>query len=195
MNSCVKYTVYKNLHKYVSVIGYETKDDIKPKEDFNKTMQFHSHIIIRATKTEEKLYIFLLDEDGFSGKSAEFNKLINIIPEKQADIIMVTHKHVGTSVKKFLDNYSKKKITVKNLLYDHFKSDLRNNVMVPKHTLCTQEEVDRVMQECHMESLSSFPSIRKDDPQVLWVNGTVGQVIKCERHMNTGVELYYRVII
>jgi DNA-directed RNA polymerase subunit H (RpoH/RPB5) len=57
------------------------------------------------------------------------------------------------------------------------------------------EETKKAMKDNKIETLMQFPKIKHADPQVLWVGGQPGQLIKAVRRDVTGEVLYYRVIV
>ena len=141
------------------------------------------------------MYVFLISDSTLVSKSLEFKKLLNNIPDKKAHLVIVSKEGIKTPVKKFLEKYNKKKLTIKNLLYVNFKVDVRKNVMVPLHILCTLEETKKVMEDNKIDSIMLLPKIKHDDPQVLWTGGKPGEMIKIIRRDLTGEVLYYRVIV
>jgi DNA-directed RNA polymerase subunit H (RpoH/RPB5) len=200
----IEYTIYGNLLKWADIIGYryvgeENEDGIKKeKKDLIKTLQFYSYIKIKTVAKEnekEIMYIFLISDSVLVSKSLEFKKLLNTIPDKEAHVVIVSREGIKTPVKKFMNNYTKKNIKIKNLLYSNFKVDVRDNIMVPAHILCTIDETKKAMEDNKIESLIHFPKIKLTDPQVLWVGGKPGQLIKIIRKDVTGETLYYRVIV
>jgi DNA-directed RNA polymerase subunit H (RpoH/RPB5) len=202
----IEYTIYINLLKWTDIIGFrpvleENSDNNiikKEKTDLIKTLQFYSYVKIKAVHKENNnsiMYIFLVSDSALVSKSLEFKKLLNTIPEKEAQLVIVSKDGIKTPVKKFMSKYTKKKLTVKNLLYANFKVDVRDNIMVPAHSLCTLEETQKVMKDNKIENLAQFPQIKKSDPQVLWVGGKPGQLVKIIRKDVTGEVLYYRIIV
>lgn len=201
----VEYTIYNNLFKYLDIIKFvpeadrgekEGSNGRKDKNDFIKTLQFYSYVKVRAKNKEgEILYVFLLGDNKFVSKSLELKKLLNTIPEKDVHLIIISEYGIKTPVKKFLLKYDKKKLRIKDLKYNHFKVDPRNNVLVPKHYVCTEEETRKAMYDNKINDINMFPKIRKTDAQVIWSGGTVGQLIRIERNTVVGKVLYYRVIV
>ncbi len=204
----IDYIIYGNILDYLSITGYTPLNDDgsdykkKDKDDFVKTLQFYSYIKIRATSQQPETgmgpsiaYIFFIGSDELVSKSSEFRKLLNVIPEKDVTIITVSREGIKTPVKKFLHGYTKKTIYIKDLYYDQFKIDPRKSVMVPKHTICSEDEVKKLMSDGKIESISNCPIIRHTETQVLWIGGKPGQLVKIERPTDMGVDLYYRVIV
>jgi DNA-directed RNA polymerase subunit H (RpoH/RPB5) len=200
----IDYIIYGNILNYLGTTGYRpTSDDggeykKKDKDDFVKTLQFYSYIKIKAVgipPTEGIVYVFFIGADELVSKSSEFRKLLNVIPEKDVALITVSRDGIRTPVKKFLHGYNKKTIYIKDLRYDQFKIDPRRSVMVPKHSICSDDEVAKLVNDGKIEHMTDLPFIRHTETQVLWIGGKPGQVVKIERPTDTGIELYYRVVV
>jgi DNA-directed RNA polymerase subunit H (RpoH/RPB5) len=203
----IEFTIYGNLFKYIDIIGFTPvlEDNIeknvsvkKEKKDLIKTLQFHSYEKIKTVNKKNKnqvMYVFLVIDSALVSKTLEFKKLLNTIPDKKAHLVIVSKDGIKTPIMKFLLKYTKKKLLVKNLLYVNFKVDVRKNVMVPLHELCTLEETKKAIKDNKKTSLQDFPKIKHSDSQVLWVGGLPGQLIKVVRRDVTGEVLYYRVIV
>jgi DNA-directed RNA polymerase subunit H (RpoH/RPB5) len=203
----IEFTIYNNLFKYIDIVGFtpvpgdgDNIDDPikKSKKELIKILQFYSYIKIKAVNKgdeNEFMYIFLVRDNSIVSKSMEFKKLLNTIPMKKAHLVIVSKDGIKTPVKKFMLKYVKKKLVLKNLLYAHFKVDIRENIMVPIHILCKPEDIEKIMIDNKIVAITQFPKIKNNDPQVLWVGGKQGQLIKIVRRDVIGEVLYYRLII
>jgi len=194
MDHTIEYSVYSNLYTYLKVIGFTPVEAIKTRSDFVNTVQFYSHIKIKALKDKLPLYIFLAVDEKYTSRSAECVRLLNMVEEKEARVIIVGRNDIKPSVKKAIHKYTKKKIDVFTYTFTPFKVDPRQCSMVPVHKLCTDEETKQILLDNHI-SLNQLPKIKKADPQVIWVGGSVGQVVKIIRNNVTSMDVYYRVII
>jgi DNA-directed RNA polymerase subunit H (RpoH/RPB5) len=204
----IEYIIYKNLFTYLDIIDFHPVPDsakdkdgndppiVKDKAEFIKTLQFYAYAKIKAKHEDgTSLYAFVIDDNAYVSKSNEFKKLLNIIREKEAMVIIVSREGLKTTVKKFLSRYDKKRLVVRDLTFNHFKVDPRNNTMVPRHALCSEEEEDQAMINNNITDKSQFSWIKHTDPQVLWLGGRPGQVVKIERPDTIGEVLYYRYIV
>jgi DNA-directed RNA polymerase subunit H (RpoH/RPB5) len=68
-----------------------------------------------------------------------------------------------------------------------------SHILQPKHTVMKQEEVDKLLEKFNV-SLVQLPKIKITDP-AMPTGANVGDVIKIERKDESGVHLYYRVVI
>ena len=193
-----EYTIYRNILVYLDVIKFEpTVEARNTTEDaFIKTLQFYAYVSVKAVNAAgESLYVFLLGDVGFSSKSMEFKKLLNTVQETEAHLLIVSEEGLKTPVKKFLMKYKRKTLHIKDHLYVNFKVDPRRNVMVPRHTICSDDEARKILTENKVESPANLPRIRHTDPQVLWAGGHPGQIVRIERKSDIGEEMYYRLIV
>jgi DNA-directed RNA polymerase subunit H (RpoH/RPB5) len=198
---CREYAIHANVLKYLDIIGYKVEgksgDSKLSVEEVVKTLQFYTYLYMKASnKDGGTMYIFILGEDSIlSGRSGEFKKLLSRISEKKAKVLVISSEGLGATVLKFLDKYNKKKLEVIDLTYKHFRIDPRANTMVPKHELCTEEEVVRIMKDNSIDDIWQFPIIRQDDPQVIWLGATRGQLLRIQSISSIGHVLYYRVVL
>ena len=193
-----EYNIYNNIFEYFKIIKF-VPTDAKKKERvaFMKTMQFYNYVKIRATHQDGRiLYAFLLKrESGFTKITSEFKSILNTIKETDINLLTFSEKPVKRSVRLFINKKSPKKIKFQGMLFKHFKVIPMNNKLVPKHTLCSSREMERVMQDnCIIHPLH-FPKIHVTDPQVIWIDGKLGDLVKIQRQTDIGHVLYYRIIV
>lgn len=151
---------------------------------------------MRAISEEKKtLYIFIVNDPSYTTKVSDFKKLLSGITDPEIDVLLVSKTYIKPAIQRYVNESAKKKITFKCLLFDNFVVDVRESVLVPKHYLCTSEEQKNIMQENNIPNASLFPRIKHTDPQVIWCNGKVGQMIKIIRNDHVGQTLYYRIIV
>lgn len=195
-NRSTELVIYKNLLKYIDIIGYEPVEEKEfDKKDLIKTLQFYSYLHIKAVdKKENPLHVFLISDPAIVSKSKEFKKILRLVPEKKAEVVIVSGTGLKSTVRKMIKGYDDKDLVIRDLLFDHFKFDLRNNVMVPKHEICTPEETARVLEDNKID-FSDLPKIKHTDPQILWIGGLPGQLVKVYRRDVTGTVLYYRFVV
>jgi DNA-directed RNA polymerase subunit H (RpoH/RPB5) len=192
----VEYNIYLNVFKYLEVIGMTSDEKERTAEEIQKALQYYMYLSIKATNADnDVLYVFIVRDNKYVSKSAEFRKILNLVKEQVAHVIVISQEGLKNSVHKFMVGYTKKKIKFKSMLYNHFKVDPRNNILVPKHTLCTDTETKKIMSENKIEHINIFPKIKSMDPQVIWINGQIGQLVKIERYSLIGTYTYYRVIV
>lgn len=216
MTHVVEYKIYKNILTYLDIINAtpvkdvdvleksstekvvkdDTKYTIKSNSDIVKTLQFYSYIRIKTKLSDESImYVYIVRDSDIVSKSTLFKStILNTIPEKEFKLTIVSKIGIKTQVLKFIRKYKNKTVGIRNFMYDLFKTDLRGNVRVPKHTLCTDAEKKQIMIDNFITSESNFPRIGRSDAQVLWLGGEPGQLVRILRHDVTGPVVYYRII-
>ena len=79
--------------------------------------------------------------------------------------------------------------------YGLFLMELPLHVLVPPHSLATDEEVDALCR-LHTTSRDRFPHISRDDPQAVWLGVKPGMVVRIDRPSETaGIAVVYRFCV
>lgn len=85
-------------------------------------------------------------------------------------------------------------VVVESIKYLQF--NILKHVLVPKHSLITQAEVEELMKKYNISTLSEFPDISRFDPVARAIGLRPGQVCHIVRHSKTAISTnYYRVCI
>ena len=121
---------------------------------------------------------------------------INTISEKKCSLIVTSSmEEIKTAIKKFIKAYGKKSIDFRYLNFNYFKIDPRNHILVDKHRLCSPEEVAKILEEYSYDEIHQFPHIYLADPQVVWVDGKVDDVIEITKRRLSGHYIKYRIVV
>ena len=73
--------------------------------------------------------------------------------------------------------------------------DVNKHFLVPKHSKASEAEVKKLFEKYHINSIS-LPKILREDPAIIKLNLTAGDIVKIERNSKTaGKTIYYRVVI
>ncbi|MEM3364580.1 MAG: DNA-directed RNA polymerase subunit H [Candidatus Micrarchaeia archaeon] len=70
-----------------------------------------------------------------------------------------------------------------------------DHVLVPKHEIVPDSEVEAVLAELRVESKDRLPKILPNDPCVKALKAKRGDVIRILRKEPTGEAVYYRVVV
>jgi DNA-directed RNA polymerase I, II, and III subunit RPABC1 len=198
MTTIVEYKIYNNVLTYLEIIGFDYKqyeEKKKTNNDIVKILQYDDYIKLKAKNdnTGEIAYIFIVKNKSIVSKTAEFKKIIRFIKDDKFRLIIISKDGIKSTVMSSIDKMDKK-IDLYDLKYVLFKSDIRKNVMVPKHELCTDEEKKRILANNFISNDRELPFIKSTDAQVIWLGGKVGQLVKIKRRDVTGSVMYYRII-
>lgn len=72
---------------------------------------------------------------------------------------------------------------------------IKNHILMPKHIKLSEKEKKEVFEKFHV-SLKELPKIKKDDPAIISLNVSVGDVIKIIRPSATaGETVFYRGVV
>ena len=204
----VGYKVYENVYVYLQEVKkYKITEDKtmekgqlngKPNnvKEYKKTMQFHQYIRIKAIKDingeSNILYVFIINDPLYVSRVSMFIKLLNTIKEKTYSMLLISKED---NIKNSIKSYDKKNINFRYLSFNYFKIDPRKHILVPKHNLCSPEKISEILSHYHLDDVKQFSQIKYDDPQVVWVDGEVGDVIEIEEINLNSSALKYRIVI
>lgn len=190
-----EYAVFTNIKKYLTKTGYTIADnDVKGKESFGKYMLYSKWVSLKAVNDRKEVkYVFLLSKHGVITKSSDFNTILSNIKEKKVTALIISPKPLKTPIRKNLKKYGAKGIKVRNLTYMNFVCDPTENVYVPKHVVCSEEEKKAKLRDSRTSALC-IPLISPNDPQVIWLDAKPGQLIKILRNDIIGPSVYYRIV-
>ena len=198
-------TIYNNVFNWVSDIGYTHSSDTKRLniEELKNKFSFYPYVMLPTVanresdqKTEHKyLYIFIIIDKTYVSKTDSFLKLLNNVKYDGSRVIIVADPKIKVNIEN-----AKKRARKSNLKILHypnylFKVDIRNNIMVGKHTICDSKELKKIMQHNNITDKQQFPKIFITDSQVRLLDANIGDVIKIMRNTPKGILPYYRVVI
>lgn len=113
-------------------------------------------------------------------KRANMMKLINHIRFPQSNVIVITPSKVSSGVAKGLQNLSSLKEhrghDFKTFTYTLLNSILPEHELVPRYEILSSEKIEQL--KTWFIDPDSLPKIFENDPQMVWIGASVGQVIK-----------------
>lgn len=171
------FSLYKNKDSY-------TINDIKKKHNITDTIQ--------------KITVILLlhDESDYDSKTANFKALINTIRYPNSNVITISKDSLSTHVNKQIVELSNETKKIFSYTYDKFKFIVNNHVLCSPHSILNKDEEYNLLNNILKKKKSNLPKIKISDPQIIWIGGEIGNIVKIERDSEvTGKSLYYRVII
>lgn len=75
------------------------------------------------------------------------------------------------------------------------KFNVLDHVLVPKHEIVPDSEVQSVLTELNIDSTKYLPKILSTDPAAKAIRAKEGDVIRIFRKEPTGEVIYYRVVV
>ena len=186
----MSYVIYTNVITFLTSIGYTVTDVIEQKQ-YDEIMKDKEFYIVRSDKKENKLSIIIIGMESI--KSADIVKILNSITYVSDIYTIADYKLSSSIVKKIYE--IKGKISYKNIEFTCFLTDIRKHIMTPKHEICSEQEKELFKNENYILSFSNIPYIFDTDPQIIWLNGKIGDLIKITRKKYHGELISYRVVI
>lgn len=180
----------EELNKILKIISSYNKNIFSIK-DIEKKYNINLNNIPKIT------YILLLHNEGeYESKSINFKNLINSIKYPYTTIITISKEVLSTHVHKQLVELSNEKRKIFNYSYDKFKFIVNNHVLCSPHTILNSEEEEYLLNKILKIKKCNLPKIKLNDPQVIWIGGEIGNIVRIDRDSEiTGKSIYYRVII
>ena len=180
-----------------------------------KMRRFHKSVPPAVHKLPVRTFVILIDStSGYSKASNDFMKLLGRIPEFNSkkrkstlDIIVITKEMMKSNVtNKYNPHINHGSLGdddktvfgatyISNYPYRVFTSVIPDSKFVPHHRIVTKEEEVEILEQIHTDK-KDLPKIRQLDPPMIWLGGTVGDVVECLLPSeNTGYEKKYLVVI
>jgi DNA-directed RNA polymerase subunit H (RpoH/RPB5) len=213
---CVVRTIVNDFSRYRDLEIDNPPDDTR----IIKDMETLGYLRINATckkprGTRNAVIIMVLDESKkYSHNSPELKKLFKIVDNEEttkngtlAEVILVVSS-VFESKKNLLDvikEYQQKEVKGLDpngrspfytlIYFRNLKCCIPEHVGVPKHILMTPQETQEFCDRQY-KSLKDFPLIPYTDPQILWIGGRPGQMVKIIRDSEATCNYFaYRTIV
>lgn len=181
-----------NTNKYVTIPTISKSHPSEKYEEVKNSLNTNKY------NDDVKLtYILLLHYDSeYSSKTPVFKSLINSIKYNNINIIIISKDPLSTHVNKQVVELSNDTKKIFNYTYDRFKIILYNHVLCSPHTLLSKDEEEYLLKNILKKKKSHLPKIKLSDPQVIWIGGNIGDIVRIDRDSEiTGKSIYYRVVI
>lgn len=199
------YRKYKNILLWVEECKkYLVKNTSLSEEDFIKKMQSDDFVSIATMDGKVQIDIILTSSVSYIESSVElFRKVLKSVKVRELDskrginhsrrLIMVTKRPFSTNVQKIRNGYA---VAITNYQHIDFVTDKRTGPMCYPHKVMAKEEVDALISFYHNKP-SDYPSICLDDPQCIWLNARLGDLIEIHRIEDNaaGITVTYRYVI
>ena len=162
-------------------------------------------------KNGEKIniYIFLIQtKSKFEKKTDEFKKLINrLVPynkNKHSEVIYITEQLSTSYISKKINEYknesaseatTKFKLDILPYTYENFIIVLPECVFSSIYQIATPDEITQYCNKLLID-IYMLPKIYSNDAQIIWIGGSVGEVVKITSKSETAMEVEeFRLII
>lgn len=169
---------HKNENKYVVVYFFGINNLLKMKGDIGKMKKDDINLLvsdIKSTMEDEINYDIIIIL-----KEPPHNTIINKISEL----------HSSNNI-----DEKERRLHIEYFIHDELKYNVSRHDLVPKHSKCSKEEIDKILQKYDIK-ISALPNISHDDPQARYLGLRKGDICKIERKSpTTGIYVYYRVVV
>jgi DNA-directed RNA polymerase subunit H (RpoH/RPB5) len=164
-------------------------------EEFKHEMQIAEYIVhnfIDTKGTKIDIYLFKIESRHISN-TVNFNKILDKYDSKNPiKIIMITKDELNSYRRKSINQHNLK---VNNYLHKDFNIEKSKGSLCSKHVILTEEEA-QVALYSNMIEKESLPKISELDPQIIWIGGQPGDIIKITPYSEiTGFSVVYRLVI
>lgn len=197
------YHIYNNLFEYLVYRNKKLPKKLTQLE-FNESFDADNLIVIYAddiaiilTKHGSKYAVLGADGKRKIKDISTKNKLseilyicdINYVADKTATSLTSTNKMLQDLKQTYPD------IWFQIRPYKTFELNIPQSVAVPKHTIASKEDVDKLLNVEH-KTKNSIPQIYEWDPPICWLGGRSGQFVEVERYSGIiGIQKVIRHII
>lgn len=191
------YEKYKNIQLFSNI--YRRFSLIAGKyysyEEFKHEMQINEYIVHNFIDTNSEkvdIYLFKIDSRHISN-TVNFNKILDKYDIKNPiKIIMITKDELNSYRRKSINQHNLK---VNNYLHRDFNIEKSKGSLCSQHVILTDKEAELALYSNLIEK-ESLPKISEMDPQIIWIGGQPGDVIKITPYSEiTGLTVVYRLVI
>jgi DNA-directed RNA polymerase subunit H (RpoH/RPB5) len=192
------FVIYQNVSEFYKYRGLVSLDAPLPQADFAKKIQKDKYILLSAvaashadnvpaissyienfneksSKPDVAVFHILIIYPGTEceSKRANMMKFVNHVRYPKADVLIITASKISSSVLKGLAGLAHSKEHRRHT-FSAYTYDLLTTI-VPEYELAPKYEI---LGADHGLDAGALPKIFENDPQMVWIGATVGQVIK-----------------
>jgi len=183
--------LFANIYREFSLINgkYYTYEGFKHEMQINEYI-VHNFIDVKNTKVD--IYLFRIESKHISN-TINFNKILDKYDEKTPlNIIMITKEELNSYRRKSINQHNLK---VNNYLHKDFNIEKSKGSLCSKHVILSDAEAQTALYSNMIEK-ESLPKISELDPQIIWIGGQPGDIIKITPYSEiTGFSIVYRLVV
>ncbi len=185
------YTIYLNLHEYITYRNLECSESPKSYTEFEKFITNYNYISIDTTEDTHK--IILVYNEAELIKLNEMKKIMKNFKKYEGEIILITHAQISNAVLKTLNELYE--FSLVNFKYALFKIVFPKHILCPKHSILSKDEEDQLLNKELYTIKNKLSIIKLNDPMCIWIGAKVNDVVKIERYSESvGLSYYYRIV-
>ncbi|MGL5934756.1 MAG: DNA-directed RNA polymerase subunit RpoH/Rpb5 C-terminal domain-containing protein [Cetobacterium sp.] len=194
------FEIYENIQLFAlspKYRNYKLLDEkFHTKDEFFTKIQVTGYIIHKFSNPANidinvDIYFFNV-KSKYIDDTIEFRKLLGRYT-KPHEILLITENVLDVYRRKTIAQH--KDLFIKNYIHEHFIIELNRGPLCSIHTILSKHEAN-VLRKHLFNKLSSLPAISEMDPQNIWINGKIGDVIKVTPYSEiSGETIEYLVVI
>jgi DNA-directed RNA polymerase subunit H (RpoH/RPB5) len=190
------YRVYKNIFLLaLKYRGYEKIDEELERDIFMLQIRQVGYVITKFKDPENfrPVYFILISEtSNLSSKSAELRALIDSFKDP-CDLIILMKKKLKQNIDSVL--VPRKHLNITVFLQKHLIIEMPKAPLCGRSRILSREEFLRLANNDLGVQLTDLPIIRAEDPQCMWINAKVGDVVEITMDSDiSGETVHYRVV-
>lgn len=186
---------YAMENKFIYVVLFHHYSPHLEKTDMFK--RFLDLLIVKVHKNNNDKKRKFLEKylDEVNKNKSRIVKILNA-DKTTIEAILITKKELTTyCVRGIKSKNDKIKLIVQNYLHRHFLVEMSKGPLCGLHTVLSKQEADYLCSQQIMSSRSKLPHILVSDPQLVWCNAKIGDIIKININTElTGKGIQYRVV-
>lgn len=195
--------VYENLIKMMEYRNVALAEPALTTDIVSQKLNHFEYVIIHGKRPstdmrgEAAVYVILLSPTSkYAAKSAEFKKLLKVLPKTKIEVVFISEEPLTIHIKKVLVQIRLEMlIAIEDYPYSIFMIEAPKHESVPIHTIATDAEVAEFCIE-HFTTRERFPKIIQSDVQAVWLGLKPGMVVRVDRISETaGTAIAYRYCV
>lgn len=197
------YKARQNLLKQLEQQNFDTKPYIGFSiNEINSMIRYEQlDMELTSTSNNKKVYVkYYLDKALRPVNITDLTNSLFTIEQKlgQDDhlLIVTNNEPNDTLIRTLNDIWQKNKYYVAILTLKRLQFNILEHVLVPKHNVLTDDEVEKIKQTYNIIDNSQLPEISRFDPVALAIGLRPGQICHIKRNSKTAITAdYYRICI
>lgn len=197
------YKARQNLLKQLEQQKFDTKPYIGFSiNEINSMIRYEQlDMELTSTSNNKKVYVkYYLDKALRPVNITDLTNSLFTIEQKlgQDDhlLIVTNNEPNDTLIRTLNDIWQKNKYYVAILTLKRLQFNILEHVLVPKHNVLTDDEVEKIKKTYNIIDNSQLPEISRFDPVALAIGLRPGQICHIKRNSKTAITAdYYRICI
>lgn len=157
---------------------------IENESDCVKLIEKMGYIMIECSDGKKRSFIMILSSESPYLKTKEFSRVPAMItkkPKEKVDLFLITENVVTTHIIKKMASF-KAEHHIKSYNYQHaiflqVMPEARNQV-IPEFTIYRGEDIQKILDENMMHSITQCGIIKHNDTQMIWIGARPGDLIQ-----------------